>query len=215
MDAVIISGPQNGIYLPKASYGRGCPILRIDDFQEGWVRGRDELNKVTGDPETLKVYQLRVGDLIINRVNSPSHLGKCLVVRASLVPAVFESNMMRAALSGLIHARYIEFYLRSVDGRSRLNSNAKWAVNQASINQQDVKSTGLPLPPFPEQQRIVAEVERRLSVVEELEAVAGANVQRVTRLRQSILQQAFNGSLVCAGLTNSKTGVIENPRVQA
>ena len=47
-----------------------------------------------------------------------------------------------------------------------------------------------------EQTRIVAEVERRLSVVEELEAVVSTNLQRATRLRQSILQKAFNGELV-------------------
>ena len=41
------------------------------------------------------------------------------------------------------------------------------------------------------QTRIVVEVERQLSVVEELEAVVSANVQRATRLRQSILQKAF------------------------
>jgi type I restriction enzyme S subunit len=39
-------------------------------------------------------------------------------------------------------------------------------------------------------------VERRLSVVEELEAVVNANLQRATRLRQSILQRAFEGELV-------------------
>ena len=42
----------------------------------------------------------------------------------------------------------------------------------------------------------VAEVERRLSVVEELESVVSANLQRATRLRQSILQKAFTGGLV-------------------
>jgi type I restriction enzyme S subunit len=45
----------------------------------------------------------------------------------------------------------------------------------------------------PEQTRIVPEVERRLSVVEELEAVVSANLQRATRLRQSFLQKAFRG----------------------
>ena len=52
-----------------------------------------------------------------------------------------------------------------------------------------------PLPPLAEQTRIVAEVERRLSVVEELESVVTANLQRATRLRQSILQSAFTGEL--------------------
>lgn len=51
------------------------------------------------------------------------------------------------------------------------------------------------LPPLVEQTRIVAEVERRLSVVEELEAVVTTNLQRATRLRQSILQKAFTGEL--------------------
>ncbi len=40
------------------------------------------------------------------------------------------------------------------------------------------------------------EVERRLSVVEELESVVSANLQRASRLRQSILQKAFAGALV-------------------
>ena len=39
------------------------------------------------------------------------------------------------------------------------------------------------------------EVERRLSVVEELVSVVSANLQRATRLRQSILQKAFTGNL--------------------
>jgi hypothetical protein len=53
----------------------------------------------------------------------------------------------------------------------------------------------LPLPPLAEQGRIAAEVERRLSVVEELEAVVSANLQRATRFRQCILQKAFTGDL--------------------
>ena len=56
-------------------------------------------------------------------------------------------------------------------------------------------SVHIAVPPLAEQTRIVAEVERRLSVVEELETVVNANLQRATRLRQSILQQTFSGQL--------------------
>lgn len=83
------------------------------------------------------------------------------------------------------------------------------------LNQHILNSVIFPLPPFVEQQRIVAEVDRRLSVVEELEAVVNANLQRATRLRQSILKKAFDGSLLGVGLRVSGTVAVENPHVQA
>jgi type I restriction enzyme, S subunit len=51
--------------------------------------------------------------------------------------------------------------------------------------------------------RWVTALARRLSVVDELEAVVSANLQRAARLRQSILQRVFAGKLVAPkpGLT--------------
>ena len=66
---------------------------------------------------------------------------------------------------------------------------------QPNLSLSIVKQTRIPFPPLAEQTRIVAEVERRLSVVEELETVVTANLQRATRLRQAILQNAFTGKL--------------------
>jgi type I restriction enzyme S subunit len=63
------------------------------------------------------------------------------------------------------------------------------------INLGDIKSYIFPVPPCAEQTRIVAEVERRLSVVDQVESVVTANLQLVARLRQSILQKAFVGQL--------------------
>lgn len=53
----------------------------------------------------------------------------------------------------------------------------------------------LPLPPIDEQEQIVAEVERRLSVIDEVDATVEANLVRADRLRQTILAQAFCGKL--------------------
>jgi len=72
----------------------------------------------------------------------------------------------------------------------------KQTTNLASINLSKLSQFPVPIPAAAEQQRIVAEVERRLSVVEELETVVNINLQRVTRLRQSVLQRAFLGEIV-------------------
>ena len=73
----------------------------------------------------------------------------------------------------------------------------EYGVGDHELNLEQIsRSIAIPLPPLAEQTRIVAEVERRLSVVEEMEAVVSANLQRATRLRQSILQKAFTGQLV-------------------
>jgi type I restriction enzyme S subunit len=72
-------------------------------------------------------------------------------------------------------------------------------IAYTGINIETLKQLPIPIPPFAEQQRIVGEVERRLSVVEELEAVVSANLRRATRLRQSILRRAFEGHMVVTG----------------
>ncbi len=66
---------------------------------------------------------------------------------------------------------------------------------QPTLALRPLREMPIKLPPLVEQTRIVAEVEWRLSVVEELESVVSANLQRSVRLRQSILQKAFTGQL--------------------
>jgi type I restriction enzyme S subunit len=193
---LVSDGPTNGLYLPKERYGHGVPILRIDDFQNDSSRSFDQLRLISATAEEIERYSLQENDLVVNRVNSLTHLGKCMVVSSRNLPALFESNMMRIRLSQFIDPKFVEAYLHSTGGRIRLTSNAKWAVNQASINQKDVENTPIPLAPLAEQRRIVAEVERRLSVVQELEHTVAANLARAERLRQAILRRAFEGKLV-------------------
>jgi type I restriction enzyme S subunit len=60
----------------------------------------------------------------------------------------------------------------------------------------EVLSFHVAVPPFAEQTRIVAEVERRLSVIDAVDTAAEVNLARCNRLRQSILKRAFEGKLV-------------------
>lgn len=94
-----------------------------------------------------------------------------------------------------VNTRYFLALLNGPVGRKHAEAAATGSAHP-HINLGDIKGYAFPLPPLAEQTRIVAEVERRLSVVEELESVVSANLQRATRLRESILQKAFTGELI-------------------
>ncbi|MEO7000336.1 MAG: restriction endonuclease subunit S, partial [Ktedonobacterales bacterium] len=85
---------------------------------------------------------------------------------------------------------------------------AKQTVNLASINMTQLRNCPIPLPPMAEQEQIVAEVERRLSVVSELDAALSANLKRAGRLRQSILREAFAGRLVPQDASDEPASVL-------
>lgn len=195
-EQVISFGPQNGLYKPATAYGKGTRIVRIDDYQDHSFKTPEELRVLELSSVESSVYGLSAGDILVNRVNSPSHLGKAAVISDVIVGSVFESNMMRLRVADSIDPRFIMFYLMSVDGRQRLISNAKWAVNQASINQTDVQQTPVPLPPAAEQKRVVAEIDRRLSTVAHVLSQFDTELSASSRLRASILEAAFSGKLV-------------------
>ncbi|MCP4358277.1 MAG: restriction endonuclease subunit S [Chloroflexi bacterium] len=92
--------------------------------------------------------------------------------------------------------------------RFQIETSAHTTAGIYKINQQHLRSFILPLPPLAEQQRIVAEVERRLSVVEEVEVALTANLHRAGRLRQSILKQAFEGRLVAQDSADEPASVL-------
>ncbi len=65
-----------------------------------------------------------------------------------------------------------------------------------AITGNQLKTFEIPLPPLLEQQAIVSEVERRLSVADKIEKAVATELKRSEQLRQSILRQAFSGGLV-------------------
>lgn len=92
-----------------------------------------------------------------------------------------------------VSIRFVELYLRTI--RRRLEEYAP-ATAQKNINIETLKNIAVALPPYTEQEEIVAEVERRLSVAEGVEAQVEAGLKRAARLRQAILKRAFEGRLV-------------------
>lgn len=194
---LIKNGPQNGIYKPSKLYGSGTKIIRIDGFYDGKLSPWESIKSVQLENDELAKWKLKVDDILINRVNSIEYLGKCGHVDCLPEDAVFESNIMRVELDkSLANPLFIKHFLSSPIGLMRLRANAKHAVNQASINQTDVKSVEIQLPSIEEQKLIAELVEAFLDKANKVEKQYLEAKSRLDRLTQSILAKAFRGELV-------------------
>ncbi len=88
-------------------------------------------------------------------------------------------------------------------------SRAKTTAGQANLTLELCRLLPLPLPPLPEQHRIVAEVDRLLSIAREVEAEVDANLKRAQGLRQAIyaLNEAFVDYLNFGGYLHGDWGL--------
>jgi type I restriction enzyme, S subunit len=189
---LIVDGPQNGIYKPASAYGSGTPILRIDAFYNGVITGIDKLKRVRINQREINLYGLRENDFVINRVNSRSHLGKSAVIPTLREPTVFESNMMRLRTDlERVHPIYMLHFLQTPFLNRQIQRSAKDAVNQASVNQQDVESFQIRIPPLSLQQKF-ADVVRRF---ERLRAQQREAERQAEHLFQTLLHHAFKAEV--------------------
>lgn len=194
---LISEGPQNGLYKPASFYGQGTLIVRIDNFYDGKLNSWKTFKRLRINKDEMNIYRLYEGDILINRVNSMTYIGKCSLVNNLPEECVFESNIMRLRIiPDSCNLQFFIYYLSSVTGLKELRKNAKQAVNQASINQKDVAFSFAPVCSLKEQTQIVQEIESRLSVCDQLEATLTENLDKAEALRQSILKRAFEGKLV-------------------
>lgn len=169
----------------------GPKFLRITDIQNGQVDWGAVPYCACSENDYQK-YRLQTGDIVFARTGATT--GKSYLI--SVCPdAVFASYLIRLRLAGCVVNGYFALFLDSPMYWSQIITVRKGSA-QPGVNATILATLHVPLPPLAEQRRIVAEVERRLSVAQELEASISANLARAERLRQSILKRAFEGKLV-------------------
>ena len=127
------------------------------------------------------------GTLLVAMYGEGKTRGKCAELRISAttnqaLAALQVNEQVRAYLRHFLELNYEE--MRKV---------ASGGV-QPNLNLSLVRAVAVPLPPLVEQIRIVSEVDRRLSLINGVEAEVDTNLRRAAKLRQSVLAGALSMS---------------------
>ncbi len=124
------------------------------------------------------------GTLLVAMYGEGKTRGKCTELRIAAT-----TNQALAALQSVGGVReYLRLFLEH--NYEEMRKVASGGV-QPNLNLSLVRSVCLPLPPLAEQHRIVAEVDRRVSFVRELESEVDANLTRTQALRRVTMSRAF------------------------
>jgi type I restriction enzyme S subunit len=185
--------PSNGLYRPQSDYGRGTLILRIDDFSNAGDIVTTASNRVdVGEPDCQR-FGLTKDDIVLNRVNSLSHLGKTAVIGDLDEPMLFESNMMRFRVDEKrLRPGFAFRVLNSAVCKSQIVGMAKRAVAQSSVNQGDVGQLLIPLPPDVDTQDAI------LTILNTLEAKSALHIRTrasLNNLFRTLLHQLTTGKM--------------------
>lgn len=168
-------------------YGGPYPFIQTGDVRNsgGWIRSYEATYNEAG----LAQSQLWPSGTL------------CITIAANIAEtsiltfaACFPDSVVGFKYDGdVATVRYVEFFIRTI--REELERLAP-ATAQKNINLDTLSRIPIPLPPPAEQKRIVAEVDRRFSVLDDLEKIVQENLRRAENLRGTILRSAFAGKLV-------------------
>lgn len=188
---------QGGIQKQPSRAPRSNPhsYLRVANV----LRGRlnlEEIHKIELFDGELERLRLDPGDLLIVEGNgSRTEIGRSALWNGEICDCVHQNHIIRAR-SLLSLPKFLDIYWNSPGGTQRVFQVAASTSGLYTLSVGKISSLPVPLPPLEEQHEIVAEVDQRLSIVDELEAQVEANLKRASRLRQCILRRAFEGKLV-------------------
>jgi type I restriction enzyme S subunit len=153
---------------------------------EGLVSERARYVDETTYLDRISRLTPRPGDIVFAREGT---IGTAVLIPERMTPCLGQRVMLLRASKEYLNGLLVHV-LHSEIVKSQYRAQALGST-VAHINVGDVKRFAVPVPPAAEQVRILAEVDRHLSIIREVEAEVDANLQRALALRQSVLARSF------------------------
>jgi type I restriction enzyme, S subunit len=197
LDAVadVVGGITKDQKRPKLPGMREVPYLRVANVQRGFL-DLSEMKEITATEEDIAALSLEPDDMLFTEGGDRDKLGRGWVWSGELPECIHQNHIFRARLFlKELQPRLISHHANSF-GQAWFVKAGKQTTNLASINLGILRRFPIPVPSAEEQREIISQVDERLSEIEAAEVAIGHSLLRASRLRQSILKEAFEGKLV-------------------
>ena len=171
------------------------PYLRVANVQNGFL-DLTEIKEIELKVDEKEKYLLKKGDVLYTEGGDRDKLGRGTVWNEEIPDCVHQNHVFRARVDKSIAIpEYVAYWSMGSYARTYFFRKGKQTVNLASINKTVLSNLELPIPDLGTQEKVLAEIESRLSVCDSIEHTVDTALQQAEAMRQSILKQAFEGRL--------------------
>lgn len=183
-----------GSQLHKEDYvNNGIPLINPMHIQDGKIIPRYDFSITVEKRNELPNYILETGDVIMGR---RGEMGRCaLVTDKEKGWFCGTGSLYLRPLKSNVFSPYLFYYMGSSIVKQYLTGSAT-GTTMMNLNKKIIQNAPIPVPSVLEQQKIVKEIESRLSVCDKVEESIILGLEKAEALRQSILKKAFEGKLL-------------------
>ena len=167
-------------------------LLRITDIQNNKVDS-ETVPFTDFDDDKVASYILYDGDIVFARTGAT--VGKSYLIKGLNQKAIYASYLIRVQTSDLILPEYVKLFFASGHYWEQIELSSV-GIGQPNVNGTILGRLNIPLPPFAEQKRIVIEIERWLSLIDQIEDGKDNLQSTIKRTKSKILDLAIHGKLV-------------------
>lgn len=170
--------------------GKLC--LRTTNFKRGYLdlQSPNYVSEETFHDRNRRIIP-QPGDVLYSREGSV--LGIACTIPSNVYPCLGQ-RMMLLRSGEKLNNRYLMHYLNSPMVTNHVIAT-KGGTGSPHINVGDIKEFQIPIPSLEEQSNIVRQIEEQLSSCDNVEKTVDAILTQADAMRQSILKQAFEGTL--------------------
>ena len=181
----------------------GVRLIQLADIGDGDFKNKSSRFLTLKRANELKCTFLQQNDILVARMPDP-------IGRACLFPLINKNSFVTAVDVAIIRIseksimpKYLMFSINSLYIRREIES-LQSGTTRKRISRSNLAIIKFPLPPLPEQQRIVAKIEELFSSLNKgIESLKTAQ-QQLKVYRQAVLKWAFEGKLMNSTLRQAQ-----------
>jgi type I restriction enzyme, S subunit len=190
----VVDGPFGSDLKASEYVARGVPIARLQNIDRNAFVTKNIRFLTPEKAKDLSRHEFRPNDILITKLGDP--LGKACVVPASIGSGVIVADLVRVRPDeSRVDRQYLTYAINSPTIIKQFELHTK-GTTRPRVNLSVLRQLPIPVAPREVQGKIVAELEKQFSRLDE----AVANLQRVKanlkRYKASVLKAAVEGRLV-------------------